>query len=181
MINYSFIFTHYSRRLTDILSRKKLLFCYLSSYLAPTKSYWLLSIGIDKHYFVQFQWTCILRLHYWKADSKTRGRRPLPSAPFFFFQTFALPGFEPHTFSMWSTVANTVVSVLSVASVCLRTFLWITRERKWNSKIWKVKVLVFLCSICWFLNYVCSMFWSWVWIIYITLDWFCFFFYLGCN
>ena len=28
----------FSRRPTDILSRKKLLFCYLSGYLAPTKS-----------------------------------------------------------------------------------------------------------------------------------------------
>ena len=63
---------------------------------------------------------------------------------------------------IWSTVANPVVSVLGMASVYLRTFLSITLERKWNSKIWKVKVLVFFCSICWFLNHVCRMFWSWV-------------------
>ena len=48
-------------------------------------------------------------------------------------------------------------------------------------KIWAEKILVFLCSICWSLNYVPSMFWGWVQLHYITLHYSIFFSNLGYN
>ena len=87
-------------------------------------------------------------------------------------------GFEP-THAVLYSLGDTELNHQCGFCVLIWTFLLITRKWKWNWKFW---ILVFSCSICWFLNFVRSMFWSWVWIaLHYIRSIFLLRMQLGCN
>ena len=81
----------------------------------------------------------------------------------------SLVGTELNLYTLYHLESRIVMAFC----VLIRTFLLVTRQRKWNWKFWNVYILLFDTLSAGFFNHVCSTFWSWVWITY--------FFYLGCN